>query len=363
MKLEYFDPKAETRLEVYADTVVLEKEGNVSFIAAIRFGGYPESVRGMSDAVYGGGSITAQIDGKPLTLYSRMKQYRRELSHDGIYVEATLIIRDEEAGTGSDGEEGGSADRTGRPRKCYLFCEPGDSGRLFEELDKKTSVPLIPEFADYVLSKLQEKGILKPLQVMSCLEKFDVWVLAMTEGEKNVIAVVEDGLKSGAIKIPGSDGGTFPPVHSVTQYLDAFGIRIAERIKSQFEPLFDPAMETLSPEVLAVNRNIRENTGYSLYDAQLAICEAHKRCLERKKATLCIAECGSGKTKIGVTALQAYQQGRTVGDRPRRHFNLVLCPSHMTGKWVREIEESLPDTFAVVITDIADLRRVYGAYY
>ena len=55
MKMDYFDPKAETRLEAYADTVVLEREGNVPYIAAIRFGGYPESVKGMSDAIYGGG--------------------------------------------------------------------------------------------------------------------------------------------------------------------------------------------------------------------------------------------------------------------------------------------------------------------
>jgi len=38
MKLTYFDPKAETRLEAYADTVVIEHEGKMSYIAAIRLG-------------------------------------------------------------------------------------------------------------------------------------------------------------------------------------------------------------------------------------------------------------------------------------------------------------------------------------
>ena len=47
MKMEYYDSKAETRLEAYADTVVIEKEGYTSYIAAIRFGGYPESVKGI----------------------------------------------------------------------------------------------------------------------------------------------------------------------------------------------------------------------------------------------------------------------------------------------------------------------------
>ena len=362
MKMEYFDLKAETRLETYADTVVIEKEENASFITAVRFGGYPESVKGMSDAIYGGGSVTVEINGEPVILYSRMKQYRRELTHDGIYAEATLIIRDGEVNADNGGEENKSTDKLDMPRKCYLFCEQGDRDRLFEELDKKTGVPLIPEFKEYVLSELQDREILKPLQVISCREKFDVWQFSMTKGEENVISVMNDGLRTGAIAIPGAGGGKFPAVRSVTQYLDAFGVMIAERIKNQFRPLFDPAVEALSPEILAVNENIKRNAGYSLYDAQLAVCEAHKRCLERGKATLCIAECGAGKTKIGLVALHSYQQRRAPGGQPEKHFNIVLCPSHMTKKWVREIEESLPDTFAVVINSITELQNVYAAY-
>lgn len=115
MKMEYSDERAETRLETYADTVVAEKEGSIYFIAAVRFGGYPESVKGMSDAIYGGGSVTVEIDGKPMVLYSRVKQYSRETSHNGIYAEATLSIRDEEMSTDQEEDGYGSGDRTGRP--------------------------------------------------------------------------------------------------------------------------------------------------------------------------------------------------------------------------------------------------------
>ena len=132
MKMEYYDPKAETRLQTYADTVVIEKDGYTSYIAAIRFGGYPESVKGMSDAIFGGGSVRIEIDGVPMTVYSRVKQSRKEFSHDGIYAEATMMIRDEEHRTENGEDEGG--DTANRPRKSYLFCEQGDGGRLFEEL-------------------------------------------------------------------------------------------------------------------------------------------------------------------------------------------------------------------------------------
>ena len=357
LKLSYYDSKAEVRLECYADTVVIDKEG---FIIAIRFGGYPESVKGMADAIYGGGSVTIEINGESKTIQSRSKQYRREYSHDGIYAEATLLIRDEEQRTDSDEENDGNTDNANKPRRAYLFCEQNNSDRLFEELDKATSVPLIPEFKDYILSELQDRGILKQLQVISYREKFDVFLLSMSKDEQNIIDVVNDGLRTGAISIPGAINNDFPAVYSVTQYLNQFGVQIAERIKSQFNPLFDPATETLSPEILAVNNYIKKTAGYSLYDAQLAVAEAHKRCLVQQKATLCIAECGVGKSKIGITALHAYQQkNRTTHEK---HFNIILGPAHVAKKWVREIEESLPNTFAIIVNSITEINKVYEAY-
>ena len=364
MKMNYYDVKAEVRLETYSDTVVIEKEGNVPYLTAIRFGGYPESVKGMSEAIYGGGTVSIEIDGKETEVFSRVKQYRKEFSHDGIYAEATLLILDEEQRLEQNDDvtsDGGDTNTDNKPRKCYLFCEQGDGDRLFEELDKKTAVPLIPEFKEYVLGELQNRGILKQLQVISSFEKFDAWALNLSKDEGNVISVVNDGLKSEVIAIPGSGTARFPAVRTVTQYLNTFGVMIAERIKNQFYPLFDPATESLSPEILAVNEYIKAHAGYSLYDAQLAVAEAHKRCLKHMKSTLCISECGSGKTKIGITALHAYQQ-RNNADTQAKHFNIVLCPSHMTKKWVREIEESLPDTFAVIVTSISEINTAYEAY-
>ena len=63
IELSYFDPKSSVRLTAYADTVILENTGGVSTIVAIRFGGYPEMVRAMSDAIYGGGTIEAKRNG------------------------------------------------------------------------------------------------------------------------------------------------------------------------------------------------------------------------------------------------------------------------------------------------------------
>lgn len=45
MKVTYFDPKSDIRLLCYADTVVWDTKPAPTLIA-LRFGGYPERVRG-----------------------------------------------------------------------------------------------------------------------------------------------------------------------------------------------------------------------------------------------------------------------------------------------------------------------------
>ena len=56
-----------------------------------------------------------------------------------------------------------------------------------------------------------------------------------------------------------------------------------------------------------INKYLKSHTGYELYPAQLAVAESVKRRLEKAKVAMIIAECGSGKTKIGSAALAAYQ--------------------------------------------------------
>ena len=59
IELSYYDPSVQVRLSAYADTVVLDHNEKGGVICAIRFGGYPEMVRAMADAIYGGATIEA----------------------------------------------------------------------------------------------------------------------------------------------------------------------------------------------------------------------------------------------------------------------------------------------------------------
>ena len=369
--VSYYDPSKQIRLSAYADTVVYEQERHERILRAIRFGGYPEMAQAMADAIYAGGAIDAQIAGEDLRLRAEIKRYERQVTHDGVYAEATLLCRDDEQNAKTSDESGEAEDSESQdgsdlpPRKCVIFCPAGDRERLFEELDRKTAVPLIPAFRDYVLDELERCGDLKKLTVVSIREKIDAWVLRCAYEDANIISVVEHGLRSGAIAIPGTatnpDG--FAQISNVTGYLNAFGVTVAERIREQFTPLFDPANEPLSPEILSVNGYIREHAGYPLYDAQLAVAESVKRQLDHDKCAFIVAECGSGKTKIGAAAMSAFWDLKA--NRARRTaktFNIILCPSHVAKKWVREIAETLPDTAAMIVRSIPELNKLYEYY-
>ena len=360
VKAVYQDTQQGIFLECYADMIVYQttKGGNQTLFA-IRMGGYPEQVQAMSDAIYGGGDIRLEQDEHiKLQMSTLPKHYDRSLSMDGVYAEATLFPQDDlEIAAAKD------EDQTKLPtrRNCYLFTPVGDRDQLLEEIDRRTSVPLIPEFRDYFLDALIQKEILTPLKVFSLNHRFDAWQLACSPEDQNLIEVLEEGLKTGAIAIPGAtqeNSAAFEKVRTVSQYLSRFGVTIAQRIKGQFRPLFDPETEQLSSAVLEVNETIRQNCGYSLYPAQLAAAEALKRKADRHEPAIIVAECGAGKSKIGAAAL--YASHREEGKE--KSFNLVLCPSHVAKKWVREIEETIPHSTAAVISSMAELRRFYEAY-
>ena len=298
VKVLYQDADRGIFLECYADAIVYQNGKGGAALYAIRLGGYPEQVRGIVDAIYGGGSIRLEQEGGcSLSLKALAKQYDRKLSMDGVYAEATIFVRDEPEIAVSGSEDGQT--RMPAPRRCYIFTPPGDRDRLFEEIDLRTGAPLIREFQDYFLDTLTARGFLTPLKVFSPHERFDAWQLSCSADDQNLIQVLEDGLKSGAIAIPGATGesaAAFEDIRTVSQYLHKFGVTIADRIKGQFRPLFDPAAEPVSREVLLVNETVRQNCGYRLYDAQLAAAEALKRKIDRHEPAILVAECGSGKS-------------------------------------------------------------------
>ena len=127
--LIYYDPGKEVRLTVYADTIILDPIGADSIISAVRFGGYPEMVKAMSDAIYGGATLEMPLNGQTRQLKAIPKQYRRQMSHDGQYAVGTLMVNDDPQAADFPDDEDESDEageqQTIQTQKCYIFVPAG----------------------------------------------------------------------------------------------------------------------------------------------------------------------------------------------------------------------------------------------
>ena len=345
---------AKTFIEVYADMLAAAEKT----ICAARFAGEPEQVQAMMDCMGAGATICV---GEDDSFMCKTKQdYVKYITKNEKYAEGLFFLKDDPLRTISLQEQEEEEKTAEGKRNIYLFCRQKED--LFAELNRKVTVPLLPEFEPYFMEELDKKGLIHEMTVFSPNVPFYGWYLTVSNDENELAEILNTGLKNGMIQIPGG----IPKVTAIwnnisnfTAYLKNFGVQVAAKIKERFHPLYDPEKEPISQEVLSVNRHIMHSAGYSLFDAQLGTAESLKRQLERDKLALLIAECGSGKTKIGATSLYAYQHrdGKTAN-----HFNVICCPSHICEKWVREITETLPNTFAAVVQSITDVNHLYSYY-
>lgn len=363
IRVSCYSGKEKIGITNYADMVIYDKEQN---LVAIRLGGYPETVQAMSTAILGGCEL--ELTGSKETIRVNSKgqhSFDYKITHDGVYAEAMHYLRDDSLQSLTIGEENERSDKetVELKRNLYFFCKNRDE--LFFELDRKLAIPLIPEFKEYFISELQKRNLLNPLRVCCIGRKFEGWHMCVSKEESEIAAVLEDGLKTGKIAIPGGDPQTeqiFSDINSFTEYLHEFGAKIADRIKRCFPPVYNPAEESVSEQLLEVNRCVIEKVNYSLFDAQLGAAEALNRQLEKDKLALLVAECGTGKTKIGSAALYAYQHSDSHRKTCRKAFNVVICPSHITKKWVRELHETIPGCLAQHVESMSDIDRLYDLY-
>ena len=124
----------------------------------------------------------------------------------------------------------------------------------------------------------------------------------------------------------------------LAEFIDTYRDAIAQRVVESYPPRYRPSEngQTL-PQLLR-----------SPLGAQADAIRAAALSLDTHRGTTVVGEMGTGKTFIAASA--AHMAGfRRV---------LVLCPPHLTRKWKREVEETVPDARAVIVASITDLERL-----
>ena len=122
------------------------------------------------------------------------------------------------------------------------------------------------------------------------------------------------------------------------EFIDKFKDAIARRVVESYPPLYRPSENGRRlPRLLRTPLGAQED---AIRGAVLSL-EAHR-------GTTVVGEMGTGKTFIGAAA--AHMAGfRRI---------LILCPPHLTKKWKREVEETVPGARAAIVTSITGLERL-----
>ncbi len=131
------------------------------------------------------------------------------------------------------------------------------------------------------------------------------------------------------------------------QYLRQFGPLLAARILETYPPL-QSTKDPAAPELATLLRE-------PLPAQALAITGAAKY-LRTARAVRFVAECGAGKTLMALGTIHALACGRP-------STTLVMCPSHITHKWAREVLLTVPRAHAFLIEDMrngGDPSRPHG---
>ena len=131
------------------------------------------------------------------------------------------------------------------------------------------------------------------------------------------------------------------------QYLRQFGPALAERILETYPPL-QSTKDPVAPSLAALLRK-------ALPAQALAITGTAKY-LRKAKAARIVAECGAGKTFMALGTIHVLAEGRPTA-------TLVMCTSHITHKWAREILMTIPRGRVFLIEDMrngGDPARQHG---
>ena len=125
---------------------------------------------------------------------------------------------------------------------------------------------------------------------------------------------------------------------NLTGFIETFKEAIAQRVVESYPPLYRPSENRRKlPRLLRTPMGAQED---AIRGAALS--------LQTHRGTTVVGEMGTGKTFIGAAAahMAGFQKV------------LVLCPPHLTKKWKREVEQTVPFARAIIVTSITDLEKL-----
>ena len=121
-------------------------------------------------------------------------------------------------------------------------------------------------------------------------------------------------------------------------FLERHGARLGEKIEQNLTPVYNPlhpeGVEEYGQKMLALLRKP--------FPVQAEVIKGISKALYRRgrRHLFVCGEMGTGKTLVSLA---------TAGNAPAMRV-LVVCPTHLVEKWIREAQSSIPDVCTVDLT-------------
>lgn len=111
-----------------------------------------------------------------------------------------------------------------------------------------------------------------------------------------IIEILSDGIRNGDISVSEvkETSDTIKNVTGLDSYLENYKEVLAEKIKENFVPMFNPDTDTYSKELNELADYVDYIGGLNLYDAQRGVIETTYRTLKKQKSVFIIGSMGTG---------------------------------------------------------------------
>ncbi len=182
----------------------------------------------------------------------------------------------------------------------YMYVKANDPNKesrikelLLDKLNKYSSVPILPEWIDYIYDKSYDSMKMLQTVIMNGFEEVEVYKLS---GNQTTIKnIISQGLKDKDININGSNDSSvmLDDKTGLNDYLSLFGSMLANKIQQKFRPKFIPGTDMYSNYLMNLDDYIHHK-GVELYAAQMAVIQASAKNFDINKHGFIVGEMGSG---------------------------------------------------------------------
>ena len=223
---------------------------------------------------------------------------------------------------------------------------------LLDKLVKYSSVPVLPEWIDYLYEAMADDFVECYHIFLSGTQKV---LCCRLHGDQDYVKrLITEGLSTGAININGSNEASvlLDESSGLNDYLSLFGSMLANKIQQKFKPKFVPGEDTYSNHLLTIDDYIHCK-GVELYTAQMAVIQANANNFNINKHGFIVGEMGSGKTIMTGSTFYTHNASNTRG------FNaLIMSPSHLVEKWKQEMETYIPNSKGYIVHNLDELLEI-----